>query len=415
MENKKINIAELLRNCPHGMELDSPAYNNLYFDNIIDSDSYPIKCYTTYNGMLNTVFLTKYGEIRREENAKCVIFPKGKTTWEGFVPPCKFKDGDIVYFMCNCGDEYTAIFKKMGNKYLYTYIDFNCGSFTGISESLFEIEYIKEVRLATKEEKRNFFDVIKENGYHWNAETKTLEYLFETKFKVGDVVQDKDGYKVEITEVNIGDECYVYLSKLLNWKGSISFNDQDKWELVPDKIEPKFKVGDRVKHKQSFISGTITNIDDDCYKIKYDSGAVSFANIKYQDDWKLVSDEIEPKFNVGDKIRLKGNLIYTITGIRENKSGCGVTFDLRFSEQDKKRELVPDKFDISTLKPFESRVLVRHTKDEIWKPAIFGCYNGYRYYVLGNVHWVYCIPYEGNEHLCGKIDDCDEYYKTWEL
>jgi hypothetical protein len=77
-------------------------------------------------------------------------------------------------------------------------------------------------------------------------------------------------------------------------------------------------------------------------------------------------------------------------------------------------KLVKSKFDISTLKPFESRVLVRHTEDEIWKPAIFGCYNGYRYYILGNVHWVYCIPYEGNEHLCGKKNDCDEYYKTWE-
>ena len=25
-----------------------------------------------------------------------------------------------------------------------------------------------------------------------------------------------------------------------------------------------------------------------------------------------------------------------------------------------------------------------------------------------------CIPYEGNQHLLGKTDDCDEYYKTWE-
>lgn len=24
-----------------------------------------------------------------------------------------------------------------------------------------------------------------------------------------------------------------------------------------------------------------------------------------------------------------------------------------------------------------------------------------------------CIPYEGNEHLLGKTDDCDEFYKTW--
>ena len=24
-----------------------------------------------------------------------------------------------------------------------------------------------------------------------------------------------------------------------------------------------------------------------------------------------------------------------------------------------------------------------------------------------------CIPYEQNEHLLDKTDDCDEYYKTW--
>lgn len=306
MENNKINIAELLRNCPHGMELDSPAYNNLYFDNIIDSDSYPIKCYTTYNGMLNTVFLTKYGEIRREKNAKCVIFPKGKTTLEGFVPPRKFKDGDIVYFMCNCGDEYTAIFKKMGNKYLYTYIDFNCGSFTGISESLFEIEYIKEVRLATKEEKRNFFDVIKENGYKWNTDTKTLEKI----------------------------------------------------------VEPKFKVGDKITNGN--ISITIDYMDNECY---YDMGrnTVTRLFIKYQDDWKLV----------------------------------------------------PEKFDINTLVPFESRVLVRHNKDHKWCGSFFSHIDKdfhshcYKFVTTAGKSYPMMIPYEGNEHLIGKDKDCDEFYKNW--
>lgn len=238
----------------------------------------------------------------------------------------------------------------------------------------------------------------------------------EPKFKVGDVVQDEDGYRVEIIEVNIDEECYEYISKILKGIGSISFKEQDDWKLVLDEIKPKFKVGDRVKHKQSFISGVITNIDDDCYKIKYDSGAVSFAIIKDQDDWELVSDGIEPKFKVGDKIRMKGNpnYVYTITGIKENKSGCGVTFDLRFSGQDKNCNWFP-KFDISTLVPFESRVLVRNAEEDIWKPAIFGCNadKTSRYYVLGGTCWSYCIPYEGNEDLCGKKDDCKEFYKTW--
>jgi uncharacterized protein YodC (DUF2158 family) len=406
MENK-INIAELLRNCPKGMELYSPIFGKVYLDKIrphlaivvtIDKEQGDLKEEFLYDG--------RYGM-----NGECMLFPsKNKTTWDGFQG--YFKDGDIVATQNGAWIGITT-----GGK-IHDFIPTYC-----VIKSNDKFEAYLEgkqkwgfARLATEEEKQKLLDAIEENGYKWNPETKTLEKFIEPKFKVGDVVQDKDGYKVEITEVNIGDECYVYLSKLLNWKGSISFNDQDKWELVPDKIEPKFKVGDRVKHKQSFISGTITNIDDDCYKIKYDSGAVSFAIIKYQDDWELVSDEIEPKFKVGNKIRLKGNpnYIYTITGIKENKSGCGVTFDLRFSEQDKNGYWFP-KFDISTLVPFESKVLVRDSRDDIWRPAIFGCFNGKTppYYVLGGIGWKYCIPYEGNEHLRGKTDDCNEYYKTW--
>jgi hypothetical protein len=52
----------------------------------------------------------------------------------------------------------------------------------------------------------------------------------------------------------------------------------------------------------------------------------------------------------------------------------------------------------------------------LWKPAIFGCYVKDKYapyYVLGGTCWSQCIPYEGNEHLIGKTDDCDEYFKNW--
>ena len=72
--------------------------------------------------------------------------------------------------------------------------------------------------------------------------------------------------------------------------------------------------------------------------------------------------------------------------------------------------------DTPTFVPFESKVLVRNTEEDIWKPAIFGCYANKtsHYYVLGGTCWSYCIPYEGNEHLRGKIEDCDKRYKTWE-
>lgn len=80
--------------------------------------------------------------------------------------------------------------------------------------------------------------------------------------------------------------------------------------------------------------------------------------------------------------------------------------------------LVPNKFDITTLVPFESRVLVRDDEKEKWKPAIWGYYDtdNTKYYpyetICGNC-FVFCIPYEGNEHLLGTTNNCDEFYKTW--
>ena len=35
------------------------------------------------------------------------------------------------------------------------------------------------------------------------------------------------------------------------------------------------------------------------------------------------------------------------------------------------------------------------------------------YTVVSGNSYVFCIPYESNEHLIGTTDDCDEFYKTW--
>ena len=78
-------------------------------------------------------------------------------------------------------------------------------------------------------------------------------------------------------------------------------------------------------------------------------------------------------------------------------------------------EFVGNKFDINTLVPFESKVLVRHSETSIWMPAIFGGYDipNLYYYAVGGTWWKYCIPYKSNEYLRGTADDCNDYYKTW--
>jgi hypothetical protein len=173
---KKINIAELLKDCPQGMELYSTMYDNLYFDSLNADYCGTINCYTLIAGTKTSISFTKYGTFNDHMGAKCVIFPKGKTTWEGFVPPCKFKDGDIVFTTLG---NIAIIRKPIGGELFSVY-----GIMVG--NCFYKDETVKGVveRHATEEEKQKLFNAIKENGYKWNAETKTFEELTEQKFDI---------------------------------------------------------------------------------------------------------------------------------------------------------------------------------------------------------------------------------------
>lgn len=242
---KKINIAELLKDCPTGIELDSTIVNGLYFDEVTFdevTENNLIKCYTKFNSTYNTIYFYSDGSYLNHTCSKCVIFPKGKTTWEGFHRP--FDDGDIVATEHGL---FIGIVRVKNNMQVNAYCSINySGRFEINSTYGFE-------RIATEEEKQKLFDAIKANGYRWNAETKTLEKLTEQKF------------------------------------------------------------------------------------------------------------------------------------------------------------------DITTLKPFD-KVLVRDNEEQMWTTDIFSFYNEkhvYHFMCVGH-YTNQCIPFEGNEHLLGKTDDCDEFYKTWE-
>lgn len=314
MENK-INLVEILKNCPKGMELDCPLLDNMEFEELdFNFHNYPI---VIRNSKTNAeIYLTEYGQFMNEENYKCIIFPKGKNTWEGFVPPCKFKDGDIV---ASRSGDYIFMLKKA-----HTYKDddvynvYNGTCYFGLSSSKFLLTkegkwYFN--RLATEEEKQKLFQAVEDNGYRWNNETKTLEKLIEPQFKVGNRVRLK-------SKPN-----YIYTVHSLTW--------------------------------------------DDNKKLAY-------------------------RF-------LPSNDKHLIL--------------ISLNEQDN-YELVPNKFDITTLKPFESRVLVRDGDKGTWHPSFWGYYEKgscYTYDTYDTVRGFYnqCIPYEGNEHLLGTRNDCDEFYKTW--
>jgi hypothetical protein len=194
-------------------------YNKVTLVNVDNKEDnpYPIKI------KLETgccIILTKYGQYTDADFAKCVIYPKGKTTWEGFHKP--FKDGDIV---ATEHGVFIGIAKVKNNIQLNAYcaIDEH-GSFAKNINYGFE-------RLATEEEKQKLFDAIKANGYKWNEETKTLEKLVKPRFKVGDRITTIYGdFQYDIKEVT--DTHYTLVEVEYKFKYTEPIIEDKNWELV---------------------------------------------------------------------------------------------------------------------------------------------------------------------------------------
>ena len=291
---EKINIAELLRNCPKGMELDCTMYENLEFSHIDEKSIYPIKCRAKITDVgYNSYEFTKNGQPNHYSNAKCVIFPKGKTTWKGFHRP--FVEGDVVSTESGM---YIGIVKSTKDNHEYcTFCSVHGKQDFHVGRELFFS------RLATEDEKAKLFQAIKDNGYHWNIETKTLEKL----------------------------------------------------------VKPNFKVGDRIILKDN------------------------------------------PHNIPSKRIKAVTKNLY----ILENEG-------FFYIDSADKKYVLENKFNITTLKPFESRVLVRNTNRELWKPAIYGFSHSKGCFVVGGVYWAQCIPYDVNKELLGTANDCNNFFVVWE-
>ena len=244
---QKINIAELLKDCPKGMELDCLIYENVVFEKLdVSSSHHPIiirRRTDSINKYSTTVHLTKYGQYSDEEDCKCLIYPKGKTTWEGFVPPCKFKDGDVV--ATKLGSVFILKNSLVANTYS-CYVALNHESKFIHKEQRFGHKDL--CRFATEEEKQKLFQAIKNNGYYWNAETKTLEKLvIKQKFKIGDCVVHHKYGKGDVTQIIWMDNEIVYEIHFENLTTYCKANELCKNELAPDKFdvtnfEPFMKV-----------------------------------------------------------------------------------------------------------------------------------------------------------------------------
>lgn len=388
---KKINIAEILKDCPKGMELDCTMYNGVVtLEQVQPLHTFnSIKIRVKCGDESFTNVLTKYGQTSPSPCNKCVIFPKGKTTWDGFQRP--FKDGDVVVSKSGCWIGIVKSYNDCDETY-NVYVAFE--NWAGNYINIFVDIKLEMYRLATEEEKEKFFKAIEDNGYKWDNKTKTL---YKSEFKDGDVCTGKvrDNlvifiYKKRINTTLIKSHFTLYVHVGFCKNCCIALKDEEIKFATEEEKQELFKA-----------------IQDNGYRWDADTKTL-----------RVVGKLGKLKFKVGDVVQDKeGNKVKITEVVHEcgcylYKTEIANEIGKIYFDEENDWELVPDKFDITTLKPFD-KVLVRQDDELKWVINFFGFQKEGCYYTTGNHTYVQCIPYEENKHLLGTKDDCDDFYKNW--
>ena len=191
MKQEEFDLVEILKDCPKGIKLYSTIFGDVKF-NHVENDTYPIVLDVRERF---TFRVSQDGRYINDFNGECTLFPsKEQRDWSkfnpkknGLVSTYEFKDGDILSYQCGGLKNRTI--------YIYRYHErFNTAYYVALSGDVnetFRIDnkggwalngYNDTVRFATKDEKKKLFQTIKDNGYKWNAKTKTLEKLVKPKF-----------------------------------------------------------------------------------------------------------------------------------------------------------------------------------------------------------------------------------------
>jgi hypothetical protein len=82
--NNNINIAKILKNCPHDTKFYSTVHGEIFFKEIIDCASYPLSFVTP----IGVERFTAKGRLLYDEGAECILFPsKDQRDWSKFTAP----------------------------------------------------------------------------------------------------------------------------------------------------------------------------------------------------------------------------------------------------------------------------------------------------------------------------------------
>lgn len=159
--------------------------------------------------------------------------------------------------------------------------------------------------------------------------------------------------------------------------------------LEVEKAQPEFKDGDIVciSGMGYLVYGIVKSIDYSSKKLEY-YVLNDMSTLKFEDWLSFEDKKIQP-------ITETQQIILFDALLKKNKAWDA-----------EKKEVVDLKPKVDELKPFD-KVLVRDSESDKWRANLFDYIDKDKYYHCVYANWVYCIPYEGNEHLLGTIKDVE--------
>lgn len=160
--------------------------------------------------------------------------------------------------------------------------------------------------------------------------------------------------------------------------------------LKIEKFKPKkklvFELGNLYVFNEQDENGELTIIGKLIGKNESED-TLTFGNQYETENEKFVTDQaFDLRISVHDELR-------------EATEGEAITFQEAYTIWEKSKKQ-------SAIKPFD-KVLVRDSASDKWRANLFGYIGKDGYYCCVYANWIYCIPYEGNEHLLGTTKNVE--------
>lgn len=152
------------------------------------------------------------------------------------------------------------------------------------------------------------------------------------------------------------------------------------------KKKPVFELGNLYVFNEEDEDGELTIIGKLIGKNEIED-TLTFGNQYEIENEKFVTDQaFDLRISIHEELR-------------KATEGEAITFQEAYAIWEKSKKQ-------PAFKPFD-KVLVRDSESDKWRANLFGYIDNGEYYHCVCANWVYCIPYEGNEHLLGTIKDVE--------